>query len=265
MDAPVLGSPRRWGIPCYVATRGGTSTGSVPGNAAKAERVVEPRLAGDRTSHGPSRAHPSRRGRRDVPGTAAGRNRGLAGTALASGRARPGPWMTAFSPSAGTATSTGTGDESRPRAGTRAALLLAASLPAQRGTGQSRPLIRVWQMGAGRRRGRMNLPRRPGPRPGGRAVRCDRARCFDDATRCRARPGWGLCRPGDGGPLPELAATTTGDARRWLFAGETALAGAAAMFVWELTRKGPKPDNIPFEPEVRSLRRATGVGVRVAW
>ncbi|HET6577513.1 MAG TPA: hypothetical protein VFG66_04285 [Gemmatimonadales bacterium] len=54
-------------------------------------------------------------------------------------------------------------------------------------------------------------------------------------------------------------------ARRWLFGGETALLGAAAMFVWELTRHSPKPDNIPFEPEVRSLRQATGVGVRIGF
>ena len=54
-------------------------------------------------------------------------------------------------------------------------------------------------------------------------------------------------------------------ARRWLFGGESALIGAAAMFVWELTRHTPKPDNIPFEPEVRSLHRATGVGLRVSF
>jgi hypothetical protein len=54
-------------------------------------------------------------------------------------------------------------------------------------------------------------------------------------------------------------------ARRWLIAGETALLGAAALFVIEFTRKTHKPDNIPFEPEIRSLREATGVGVRVAW
>jgi hypothetical protein len=54
-------------------------------------------------------------------------------------------------------------------------------------------------------------------------------------------------------------------ARRWLILGETALVGAAAMFVWELTRKSHEPDNIPFEPEVRSLRNATGVGFRVPW
>ena len=54
-------------------------------------------------------------------------------------------------------------------------------------------------------------------------------------------------------------------ARRWLILGETALVGAAAMFVWELTRRNHEPENIPFEPEVRSLRHATGVGVRIAW
>lgn len=54
-------------------------------------------------------------------------------------------------------------------------------------------------------------------------------------------------------------------ARRWLIAGEAALLGAAALFVLELTRKTHKPDNIPFEPEVRSLRDATGIGLRVAW
>jgi len=54
-------------------------------------------------------------------------------------------------------------------------------------------------------------------------------------------------------------------ARRWLFGGETALVGAAAMFVWELTRKTHHPDIIPFKPEVRKLRQATGVGIRVGF
>ena len=54
-------------------------------------------------------------------------------------------------------------------------------------------------------------------------------------------------------------------ARTWLFSGETALVAAAGMFVWELTRQTDKPDNIPFEPEVRSLERATGVGVRIGF
>jgi hypothetical protein len=54
-------------------------------------------------------------------------------------------------------------------------------------------------------------------------------------------------------------------ARRWLIAGETALVGAAVLFVWEMTRKTHKPDNIPFEPEVRTLRSATGVGLRFSF
>ena len=52
-------------------------------------------------------------------------------------------------------------------------------------------------------------------------------------------------------------------ARRWLFGGEGALLGAAAIFVWELTRHTPKPDNIPFEPELRTLKEATGIGLRM--
>jgi hypothetical protein len=54
-------------------------------------------------------------------------------------------------------------------------------------------------------------------------------------------------------------------ARGWLVGGETALAGAAALFVWELTRPKGRPGNIPFEPEVRSLRGSTGVGLRLTF
>ena len=54
---------------------------------------------------------------------------------------------------------------------------------------------------------------------------------------------------------------TTAGPGLWLIGGETALAGAAVLFVWELTRPKGRPDNIPFEPEVRSLRAGgTGFG-----
>ncbi len=52
-------------------------------------------------------------------------------------------------------------------------------------------------------------------------------------------------------------------ARGWLIGGEAALAGAAVLFIWELTRPKGRPDNIPFEPELRTLREASGVGVRL--
>jgi hypothetical protein len=55
-------------------------------------------------------------------------------------------------------------------------------------------------------------------------------------------------------------------ARLWLIGGESALAGAAVLFVWELTRPKRRPDNIPFEPEVRSLRAGgTGLGLRLVF
>jgi hypothetical protein len=54
-------------------------------------------------------------------------------------------------------------------------------------------------------------------------------------------------------------------ARGWLIGGETALAGAAALFIWELARPKGRPRNIPFEPEVRSMRGGTGVGLRMVF
>jgi hypothetical protein len=54
-------------------------------------------------------------------------------------------------------------------------------------------------------------------------------------------------------------------ARGWLIGGESALAGAAALFVWELTRPKGRPGNIPFEPEVRTMRGGTGLGLRIVF
>lgn len=55
-------------------------------------------------------------------------------------------------------------------------------------------------------------------------------------------------------------------ARLWLVGGETALIGSAALFIWELARPKSRPDNIPFEPEVRSLRAGgTGLGLRLGF
>ena len=90
------------------------------------------------------------------------------------------------------------------------------------------------------------------------------SRCFADHTLCDLDASG---RYADGGTEQIYQESLRYDrqARRWLFGGETALLGAAAMFVWELTRHTSKPDNIPFEPEVRSLRQATGVGVRIGF
>jgi hypothetical protein len=88
--------------------------------------------------------------------------------------------------------------------------------------------------------------------------------CFDDSIRCIIGPDGAYAdRQMEG--LYQTTLRYDRRARHWLIAGETALLGAAALFVIEFTRKTHKPDNIPFEPEVRSLRHATGIGLRVAW
>ena len=89
-------------------------------------------------------------------------------------------------------------------------------------------------------------------------------RCFADRTRCAVDES-GRYLDGESERLYQASVRYDRRARRWLFGGETALVGAAAMFVYELTRHTPKPDNIPFEPEVRSLHRATGVGIRIGF
>jgi hypothetical protein len=88
--------------------------------------------------------------------------------------------------------------------------------------------------------------------------------CLADSLRCIINVEGQYADPA----IEALYQTTLHEdrmARRWLILGETALVGAAAMFVWELTRKSHEPDNIPFEPEVKSLRQATGVGLKVVW
>ena len=89
-------------------------------------------------------------------------------------------------------------------------------------------------------------------------------RCLDARSLCDVNPSGDYLDPRSEF-LYQESLRYDRQARRWLFGGETALLGAAAMFVWELTRHTPKPDNIPFEPEVRSLHRATGVGLRVSF
>ncbi len=104
------------------------------------------------------------------------------------------------------------------------------------------------------------------------AVHADADRAFDrlqaycaaDPTRCRTAPGGRYLDPRAEG-FYQTALARDREARRWLLGGEVAFLGAAALFVWELTRPKKPPDNIPFEPELRVLSRRTEVGVRVAF
>ena len=89
-------------------------------------------------------------------------------------------------------------------------------------------------------------------------------RCLADHARCDLDAS-GRYADAQSEALYQTSLHYDRQARTWLFGGETALAGAAALFVWELIRKTPKPDNIPFQPEIRSLPQATGVGLKLTF
>jgi hypothetical protein len=83
-----------------------------------------------------------------------------------------------------------------------------------------------------------------------------------DPSRCNLGPDGSYLDP-EAENLYQTSLHYDRIARGWLIGGEVALAGAAALFVWELTRPKGRPGNIPFEPEVRSMRWGTGLGLRV--
>ncbi len=144
------------------------------------------------------------------------------------------------------------------------ALLLVALAPPVARAQESGPLIRYgkWALAAGALG--MNLLAARAHDRADEAFDAIEDACFEDSIRCIVGPDGSYAdRRIEGYYQNSLRFDR--NARRWLIAGETALLGAAAFFVLEFTRKTHKPDNIPFEPEVRSLRQATGVGVRVSF
>jgi len=91
------------------------------------------------------------------------------------------------------------------------------------------------------------------------------AECSIGQQRCALGPGGGYADPA----LENLYQTSLRYDRRarlWLIGGETALVGSAALFIWELARPKNRPDNIPFEPEMRVMPAGrTGLGLRMAF
>lgn len=88
-------------------------------------------------------------------------------------------------------------------------------------------------------------------------------RCFDRPQLC-ALNGSGGYLNAESEQLFQETLHHDRVARRWLIVGESALLGAAAMFVWEFTRPSGVPDdNIPFAPRVQELRDGVGVGLEL--
>jgi hypothetical protein len=91
------------------------------------------------------------------------------------------------------------------------------------------------------------------------------AACTADADRCALGPGGAYADPALE-DLYQRSLQYDRRARLWLIGGESALVGTAALFIWELARPKNRPDNIPFEPEVRMMPKGrTGLGVKMAF
>jgi hypothetical protein len=159
---------------------------------------------------------------------------------------------------------TGSRSTSRVRQSLGLALALALLAPAAGAAQESGPLIRYgkWVLAAGAV-GMNLLAAQSHDRAEEAFDRLEDA-CFASSIRCLLGPDGSYADQGIEG-LYQTSLHYDRRARRWLIAGEAALLGAAALFVIEFTRKTHKPDNIPFEPEIRSLRQATGVGLRFTW
>jgi hypothetical protein len=144
------------------------------------------------------------------------------------------------------------------------ALALALVLAPQAAAQDSGPLVRYgkWVLAAGALG--MNLLAAQAHDRAENAFDAIEDACFENPLRCQV-DGGGAYSDREIEGLYQASLRYDRRARTWLIAGETALVGAAALFVLEFTRKKHKPDNIPFEPEVRSLRQATGIGVRINW
>jgi hypothetical protein len=146
---------------------------------------------------------------------------------------------------------------------TRALIMLLAVLLTGRAEAQGiRPLVKYgkWVLAAGAVT--MNVLAAKAHDRGDEMFDALQRRCLDDHALCRLDASGRYSNP-ESEILFQESLRYDRQARRWLIGGETALLGAAAMLIWELTGKSHRPDNIPFEPEVKSLRSATGIGVRL--
>jgi len=89
------------------------------------------------------------------------------------------------------------------------------------------------------------------------------SRCFDDASLCNLGPSGSYADPGSEA-LYQRAVRLDRTTKAWLIGAQTALLGAAAMFIWEVTRPPGEPDdNVPFAPLVQPVQQSVGVGLEL--
>ena len=86
-------------------------------------------------------------------------------------------------------------------------------------------------------------------------------RCFQDPQACTV-DGGGQYNDPQSEALFQRSVRLDTSARRFLIAGQVALMGAAAMFIYEFTRPPGEPDdNVPFAPLIQETQDGVGVGL----
>lgn len=91
------------------------------------------------------------------------------------------------------------------------------------------------------------------------------ARCRADLARCELRPDGRYLDAGSERLFQETEELDA-DARRWIAAGQVAVALSAVLWIVDLTQGADDPDNIPYTPfEVTAGPRETRLAIRIAF
>lgn len=90
-----------------------------------------------------------------------------------------------------------------------------------------------------------------------------RRRCAQDFELC-AQAG-GVYLDSESEALYQETLRHDRRSRGLLIGGQSALLGAAVLFVWEFSRPKSRPDNIPFEPTVSVRDGVTRLGLELDW
>lgn len=91
------------------------------------------------------------------------------------------------------------------------------------------------------------------------------SRCRADLDRCTLQPDGRYQDPRNEALFQETV-ELDGEARRWIVAGQVAVALGAVLWIVDLTQGTDDPDNIPYTPfEVTAGRREARIGLRLAF
>lgn len=139
-------------------------------------------------------------------------------------------------------------------------LLLAVGLPHQMTAQGTSPWIKYGKWGLLVATVGLNLASSEANERANQSFDALTAQCLHDPQKCTV-DGSGAFQDPTSEALYQRSLRLDTSARRFLIAGQVALLGAAAMFIYEFTRPPGEPDdNIPFAPLVQETQDGVAVG-----